>query len=52
METEKFTEEQVVDMARALGVSLEEGITDEVKKQIAERLALVLLEMSGSTKKF
>jgi hypothetical protein len=52
METEKFTEEQIVDMARALGVSLDGGITEEVKNQIAERLAVVLLEMSHTAKKF
>ena len=45
METEKFTEEQIINMAQKLGVLVKDGITEEAKQQLAERLALVFLEL-------
>jgi hypothetical protein len=52
METEKFTEEQIINMAQKLGVSLTDGITEDTKQQLAERLALVFLELSDTKKKY
>jgi hypothetical protein len=47
METEKFTEEQIVDMAKALGVDLSGGINKEVKNEIALKAAVVMFELTS-----
>ena len=51
MENEKFTEEQLINMAHNLGVLIRDGITEEAKKQIAERLALLYLDLEMGMKK-